>query len=215
MYDRFTDRARKVFQLANMEAQRFNHEYTGTEHILLGLSKEGGGVAAHVLKMHELNLGQLRAEVEKLVQAGPDMVTMGKLPQTPRAKAVVERAMQEARNLDHSHVGTEHILLGLIGDDEGIASQVLQNMGATFDSIRRVTMDLLGLPAVRHMHFEVKVLQRTERYVSVRVYASGTSCGILLIEPEGFGRFINMLKIGAEHRPLNAHVDVIGEQTPA
>ena len=112
MYERFTDRARKVMQLANQEAQRFNHEYIGTEHILLGLVKEGSGVAANVLKNLDVDLRKIRLEVEKLVQSGPEMVTMGKLPQTPRAKKVIEYSMEEARNLNHNYVGTEHILLG-------------------------------------------------------------------------------------------------------
>ena len=99
MYERFTDRARKVMQLANQEAQRFNHEYVGTEHVLLGLIKEGSGVAANVLKNLDVDLRKIRNEVEKIVQAGPDMVTMGKLPQTPRAKKVIEYAIEEARNL--------------------------------------------------------------------------------------------------------------------
>lgn len=109
MYERFTDRARKVMQLANQEAQRFNHEYIGTEHILLGLVKEGSGVAANVLKNLDVDLRKIRLEVEKLVQSGPEMVTMGKLPQTPRAKKVIEYSMEEARNLNHNYVGTEHI----------------------------------------------------------------------------------------------------------
>ena len=100
MYERFTDRARKVMQLANQEAQRFNHEYIGTEHILLGLVKEGSGVAANVLKNLDVDLRKIRLEVEKLVQSGPEMVTMGKLPQTPRAKKVIEYSMEEARNLN-------------------------------------------------------------------------------------------------------------------
>ena len=102
MYERFTDRARKVMQLANQEAQRFNHEYIGTEHILLGLVKEGSGVAANVLKNLDVDLRKIRLEVEKLVQSGPEMVTMGKLPQTPRAKKVIEYSMEEARNLNHN-----------------------------------------------------------------------------------------------------------------
>ena len=114
MYERFTDRARKVMQLANQEAQRFNHEYVGTEHVLLGLIKEGSGVAANVLKNLDVDLRKIRNEVEKIVQAGPDMVTMGKLPQTPRAKKVIEYAIEEARNLNHNYVGTEHLLLGLV-----------------------------------------------------------------------------------------------------
>jgi hypothetical protein len=119
MYERFTDRARKVMQLANQEAQRFNHEYIGTEHILLGLVKEGSGVAANVLKNLDVDLRKIRLEVEKLVQSGPEMVTMGKLPQTPRAKKVIEYSMEEARNLNHNYVGTEHILLGLLREQEG------------------------------------------------------------------------------------------------
>src|SRR5438094_3807843 len=99
MYERFTDRARKVMQLANQEAQRFNHEYIGTEHILLGLVKEGSGVAANVLKNINLDLPKVRREVEKMVLPGPDMVTMGKPPQTPRAKKVIEYSIEEARNL--------------------------------------------------------------------------------------------------------------------
>ena len=114
MYERFTDRARKVMELANQEAQRFNHEYIGTEHILLGLVKEGSGVAANVLKNLDIDLRKIRLEVEKIVQSGPDMVTMGKLPQTPRAKKVIEYSIEEARNLNHNYVGTEHLLLGLL-----------------------------------------------------------------------------------------------------
>ena len=106
MYERFTDRARKVMQLANQEAQRFNHEYIGTEHILLGLVKEGGGKAANVFKNLDVDLRTIRLQAEKLVQSGPDMVTMGKLPQTPRAKKAIEYAIHEADALNHKHVGT-------------------------------------------------------------------------------------------------------------
>src|SRR5258707_3664274 len=97
MYERFTDRARKVMQLANQEAQRFNHEYVGTEHILLGLIKEGSGVAAQVLKNLDVSLQKIRHEIEQIVVPGPDMVTMGKLPQTPKAKKVIEYAIPDAR----------------------------------------------------------------------------------------------------------------------
>src|ERR671913_481007 len=107
MFERFTDRARKVMALANQEAQRFNHEYIGTEHILLGLVKEGSGVGANVLKNLDVDLRKVRLEVEKLVKSGPDMVTMGKLPQTPRAKKVIEYAIEEARNLNLLGAGVE------------------------------------------------------------------------------------------------------------
>jgi len=144
MYERFTDRARKVMQLANQEAQRFNHEYIGTEHILLGLIKEGSGVAANVLKNLDIDLRKIRLEVEKLVQSGPDMVTMGKLPQTPRAKKVIEYSMEEARNLNHNYVGTEHILLGLLREQEGVAAQVLMNLGLKLEEVREEVLNLLG-----------------------------------------------------------------------
>lgn len=144
MYERFTDRARKVMQLANQEAQRFNHEYIGTEHILLGLVKEGSGVAANVLKNLDVDLRKIRLEVEKIVQSGPDMVTMGKLPQTPRAKKVIEYSMEEARNLNHNYVGTEHILLGLLREQEGVAAQVLMNLGLKLEDVREEVLNLLG-----------------------------------------------------------------------
>src|SRR3989454_2652616 len=144
MYERFTDRARKVMQLANQEAQRFNHEYIGTEHILLGLVKEGSGVAANVLKNLDVDLRKIRLEVEKIVQSGPDMVTMGKLPQTPRAKKVIEYAIEEARQLNHNYVGTEHLLLGLLREQEGVAAQVLMNLGLKLDEVREEVLNLLG-----------------------------------------------------------------------
>jgi ATP-dependent Clp protease ATP-binding subunit ClpC len=144
MYERFTDRARKVMQLANQEAQRFNHEYIGTEHILLGLVKEGTGVAANVLKNLDIDLRKIRLEVEKIVQAGPDMVTMGKLPQTPRAKKVIEYSIEEARTLNHNYVGTEHLLLGLLREQEGVAAQVLMNLGLKLEDVREEVLNLLG-----------------------------------------------------------------------
>ncbi len=144
MYERFTDRARKVMQLANQEAQRLNHEYIGTEHVLLGLVKEGSGVAANVLKNLDIDLRKIRLEIEKLVQSGPDMVTMGKLPQTPRAKKVLEYSMEEARNLNHNYVGTEHLLLGLLREQEGVAAQVLMNLGLKLEDVREEVLNLLG-----------------------------------------------------------------------
>src|ERR1700726_3791000 len=145
MYERFTDRARKVMQLANQEAQRFNHEYIGTEHILLGLVKEGSGVAANVLKNLDIDLRKIRLEVEKIVQTGSgEMVSMGKLPHTPRAKKVIEYSIEEARNLNHNYVGTEHLLLGLLREQEGGAAQVLMNLGLKLEDVREEVLNLLG-----------------------------------------------------------------------
>lgn len=144
MYERFTERARKVMHLANQEAQRFNHEYIGTEHVLLGLVKEGSGVAANVLKNLDVDLRKIRLEVERIVQSGPEMVTMGKLPQTPRAKKVIDYAIEEARNLNHNYVGTEHLLLGLLREQEGVAAQVLMNLGLKLEEVREEVLNLLG-----------------------------------------------------------------------
>jgi len=144
MFERFTDRARKVMQLANQEAQRFNHEYIGTEHILLGLVKEGSGVAANVLKNLDIDLKKVRVEVEKFVQTGPDMVTIGRLPQTPRAKKVIDYSIEEARNLNHNYVGTEHLLLGLLREQEGVAAQVLMSLGLKLEDVREEVLNLLG-----------------------------------------------------------------------
>jgi ATP-dependent Clp protease ATP-binding subunit ClpC len=130
--------------LANQEAQRFNHEFIGTEHLLLGLVKEGSGVGATVLKNLDVDIKKLRLEVEKLVHSGPDMVTMGKLPQTPKAKKVIEYAIEEARALNHNYVGTEHILLGLLRESEGIAAQVLMNLGLKLEDVRQEVLNLLG-----------------------------------------------------------------------
>jgi len=144
MFERFSDRARKVMALAHQEAQSFNHEYIGTEHILLGLVKEASGVGANALKNLEIDLHQVRVEVEKLVKSGPDTVTMGKLPQTPRAKKVIEYAIEEARNLNHDYVGTEHLLLGLLREEEGVAAQVLMNLGLNLEDVRDAVLELLG-----------------------------------------------------------------------
>jgi ATP-dependent Clp protease ATP-binding subunit ClpC len=145
MFERFTDRARKVMALASTEAQRFSHEYVGTEHILLGLVKEGTGVGANVLKNLDVDLHKVRMEVEKLVKSGPEMVPpMGKLPHTPRAKKVIEYAIEEARNLNHNYVGTEHLLLGLLREREGVAAQVLMNMGLKLEEVREEVLNLLG-----------------------------------------------------------------------
>jgi len=144
MFERFTDRARKVMALANQEAQRFNHEYIGTEHILLGLVKEGSGVGANVLKNLDVDLRKVRLGVEKLVKRGPDMVTMGKLPQTPRAKKVIEYAIEEARSLNHNYVGTEHLLLGLLREQDGVAAQVLIDLGLRLEDVREEVLNLLG-----------------------------------------------------------------------
>ena len=144
MFNRFTERARKVIILAKEEARRFNHDYIGTEHILLGLIREGEGVAAAVLQKIGVSLENIRLEIEKLVQPGPSTQIIGDIPFTPRAKKALELAAEEARSLGHNYIGTEHLLLGLIREGEGIASQVLLNLGMDLNTVRNEVMELLG-----------------------------------------------------------------------
>jgi ATP-dependent Clp protease ATP-binding subunit ClpC len=144
MFNRFTERARKVIILAKEEARRFNHDYIGTEHILLGLIREGEGVAAAVLQKLGVSLENIRLEIEKLVQPGPTTQIIGDIPFTPRAKKSLELAAEEARSLGHNYIGTEHLLLGLIREGEGIASQVLLNLGLDLNTVRNEVMELLG-----------------------------------------------------------------------
>ena len=144
MFNRFTERARKVIILAKEEARRFNHDYIGTEHILLGLIREGEGVAAAVLQKMGVSLENIRLEIEKLVQPGPTTQIIGDIPFTPRAKKALELAAEEARSLGHNYIGTEHILLGLIREGEGIAYQVLLNLGLDLSTVRNEVMELLG-----------------------------------------------------------------------
>jgi len=150
VYERFTDRARKVMQLANQEAQRFNHHYIGSEHILLGLIKEGSlpqgcaGVAATVLNHFGIDPRKVRREVEKIVCFGPDVVAGGDMPQTPRVKKVIVCAIEEARRLNRWEIGTGPLLLGLLREQEGIASLVLMNLGLELKAVRREVQRLLG-----------------------------------------------------------------------
>ena len=145
MFERFTERARKVMAMANQEAQRFNHDYIGTEHLLLGLLKEGAGGGVNVLKNMGTDVKKVRKEVEKLVKPGPDLEYMDKLPQTPRAKEVIEHAIAEARNLNHNYIGTEHLLLGLLGDDEGLAAEILKRLGLKLPAARDEVLNLMGI----------------------------------------------------------------------
>jgi ribose 5-phosphate isomerase len=157
MFERFTDRSRKAMALANQEAQRFNHAFIGTEHILLGLVKEGSGVGATVLKNLGIDLRSVRLEVEKIVKLGPDMVATAKLPQTPRAKKVVEYAILEARSFNHSYIGTEHMLLGLLREHDGVAAQILINLGLTLQEVRSQVLIVLGthVKSEEHHHTEM------------------------------------------------------------
>lgn len=144
MYQRFSDRARKIMQLATQQAQIFNHEYIGSEHILLGLIKEGSGVAVNVLQNLDVDLDKIRREVERGLQTYPELVP-GKLPIAPRAKKVIEYAMEESDKFGHNYIGSEHLLLGLIRERDGVAAQVLMHLGVTFSDVREEIAELLGV----------------------------------------------------------------------
>jgi ATP-dependent Clp protease ATP-binding subunit ClpC len=140
----FTDRVRKVLAMAREEAIRLQHDYVGTEHILLGLIREGEGVAAAVLTNLSVDLEQVQERIEESVRRGKATIALGELPYTSRAKKVLEFAMAEARELNHSYVGTEHLLLGLLREEKGIAAEVLNQLGVTLEEARRQTLKLLG-----------------------------------------------------------------------
>ena len=142
MFERFTDRARRVVVLAQEEARMLNHNYIGTEHILLGLIHEGEGVAAKALESLNISLEAVRQQVEEIIGQGQAAPT-GHIPFTPRAKKVLELSLREALQLGHNYIGTEHILLGLIREGEGVAAQVLQKLGADLDRVRQTVVQLL------------------------------------------------------------------------
>lgn len=148
MFGRFTDRAQKVIVLSQEEARRLGHNVVGTEHMLLGLIAEGEGVAAKALLALGINIDKVRAEVEKIIGKG-EAPTQGQIGFTPRSKRVLELAFDEARQLGHTYIGTEHILLGLIREGEGVAAQVLKNLGAELDEMRKQVIELLGGPEVQ------------------------------------------------------------------
>lgn len=136
MYEKFTDRARKVMQLANQEARRRCDGYIGTEHILLGIVKEGSGVAARVLQERGIDLHKIRLEVEKVIQPMRSPCSTGRLPQSPRTKNAVGYAIEESRALNHNYVETEHLLLGLLREYESVAAQILVGLGITLEKVR-------------------------------------------------------------------------------
>lgn len=142
-FEKFTERARKVLSLSQEEAQSFNHDYIGTEHILLGLVREGEGVAAKVLTSLGVELDKLRSAVEYIIGRGEKGVS-GEIGLTPRAKRVIELAVDEARRLNHNYIGTEHLLLGLLREEEGVASGVLESMGISLDKVRAETVRILN-----------------------------------------------------------------------
>src|SRR5919107_3763031 len=143
MFERFTDRAREIIVLAQEEARMLNHNYIGTEHILLGLIHEGEGVAAKALESLGISLEAVRSQVEEIIGQGGSSPS-GHIPFTPRAKKVLELSLREALQLGHNYIGTEHMLLGLVREGEGVAAQVLVNLGADLSRVRQQVIQLLS-----------------------------------------------------------------------
>jgi len=141
-FDKFTERARRVLTLAQEEALRFNHNYIGTEHFLLGLVREGEGVAAKALGNLGVELDKVRSAVEVSIGRG-DRAVMGEIGLTPRAKKIIELAVDEARRMGHHHIGTEHLLLGMVREGEGIAAGVLESLGVSLDRARAEVVSIL------------------------------------------------------------------------
>ncbi len=148
MFQRFTDRARKVVVLAQEEARLLNHSYIGTEHLLLGILAEGTGFAARALDGLGIELATIRADVAEIIGQGSE-IPSGHIPFTPRAKRVLELSLREALGLGHNYIGTEHVLLGLISEGEGVAAQVLVNRGAELDHVRVAVLVELGKESER------------------------------------------------------------------
>ena len=143
MFERFTDRARRAVVLAQEEARRLNHNYIGTEHILLGLLREGEGVAAAVLESIGIGMEAGQQQVEAMIGHGGQQVQLGRIPFTSRGKKVFELSLREAIELDHKYIGTEHILLGLLREGDGVASQALVKLGADRKAVRALVIELL------------------------------------------------------------------------
>lgn len=178
MYERFTDRARKVMALANQEAQRLNHKEIGSGDILLGLVKEGSGVGSTALKNLKVDLLKLRSEIEKRIKPSTDVMTMGKLLQTPAAKKVIEYTIEEARSLNHNYVGTEHVLLGLLRRQKTLdgeyrrttAQKILRASGLKTKDVREEVMNLLGVEKEKKHNIKKVATKKNQRPVKCKIF---------------------------------------------
>ena len=142
MFKRFTERARRVIILAREEAELYRHEYLGTEHILQGVIKDGGGIAVAILQKSAVDLAQLKKELEKSLPRSSNSLIIGDIPFTSRAKKVLEFAVEEARSVNHNYIGTEHLLLGLLKEKEGVACRVLNSFGMYFEDVKEKILEI-------------------------------------------------------------------------
>ncbi len=199
MFERFTDRARRVVVLAQEEARMLNHNYIGTEHILLGLIHEGEGVAAKALESLGISLEAVRQQVEEIIGAG-QQAPSGHIPFTPRAKNVLELSLREALQLGHNYIGTEHILLGLIREGDGVAAQVLVKLGADLNRVRRQVIQLLPWPAEGNRRSAVSTevpVSAGESWSATGKSGSHERDRIVLAQEEA--RMLNHDYVGTEH----------------
>jgi len=199
----FTERVRRVLAFAREESVRLHHEYTGTEHILLGLIREGGGVAMHVLERLSVDPDRLRQALEATIKHGsPSTITGPELPYTNRAKKVLELAMSESRELSHPYVGTEHLLLGLLREEKGIAAQVLTGAGVTLDKARAEVLAVVGSPADAENNRASLMSRMHDRVRSLIVNGEHASSGALLPHVPGGHARTRSLRAG-HFFPLN------------
>jgi ATP-dependent Clp protease ATP-binding subunit ClpA len=230
-FDKFTERARRVLSLAQEEAQRFQHNYIGTEHLLLGLVREGEGVAAKVLSNLGVELYRVRNAVEFIIGRG-DRIVLGEIGLTPRAKKVIELAVDEARRLNHHYIGTEHLLLGLVREGSGIAAGVLESLGVNLEKVRTQTIQVLSQsgaaqtmetaaispPSQTEAVKKVLSLAQEESQFYQHDYV-GTEHLLLGLVREGDGVAAKVLsKLGAELEKVRSAVEFIvkrGEHTEA
>jgi ATP-dependent Clp protease ATP-binding subunit ClpC len=179
VFERFTERARQVVVLAQDEARQLKHNYIGTEHILLGLLREEEGLAARVLESLDITVEEVRAQVARSVGQG-DEVTTGQIPFTPRGKKVLELALQEGLSLGHTYIGTEHVLLGLVRENGGVAARVLRVLGADADTIRNEVIRMLSGPG-RRVTGAVPVTEPATRTARLREPSERTSLILALM----------------------------------
>ncbi len=172
MFERFTERARETVVLAQEEARALRHNYIGTEHVLLGLLREEEGLAARALDQLHVTLEEVRGQVAGIVGQG-DEVTAGQIPFTPRAKKVLELSLRESRALGHHYIGTEHILLGLARENEGVAARILLDLGADAEKIRNEVVRMLGGPAAARFRPSRTFLPRSRSLPPVALLVAG------------------------------------------
>jgi len=205
MFGRFTERAQQVLVLSQEEAKRLNHNFIGTEHLLLGLVREGSGIAARALQNMSVDLNRVRSEVEGITPKGEKVIQQG-ISYTPRAKRVVELAIEESQNLGHNYVGTEHLMLGLVREGEGIAAQVLSNMG--IDLKRARPFQYPGVSENRDTHTTHFVAADQWGNIVCATQTLGNAFGSRIM-PEGTGIWLNnslaYCTFEPEGNPMDAH----------